>query len=117
MVFLFCLACQNKFHWKEPKIDTKRVVSFEVVKIDSVDYAYLIEGVFDDSLRLVLVSEKKENLRCKNRLEVGKTYTMKLNFESFAAGEYYGYNLFGKEYPLDTAISMDDRKLKGLCIK
>ena len=117
MVFLFCLTCQNKFNWKEPKIDTKKIVSFEVAKIDSVNHAYLIEGKFSDGQKLVLVSEKKRNSKCKNRLEVGKAYTMKLDFESFAAGEFDGYNLFGKEYPLETAISFDDRILNGLCIK
>lgn len=98
-------------------MDTERIVSFEIVKIDSVNHAYLIEGKFIDNQRLVLVSEKKGNSKCKNRLEVGKAYTMKLKFESFAAGDFDGYNLFGKEYPLEAAISFDDRKLKGLCIK
>lgn len=111
---LFFLSC-NRQVLSELDLPKQRFETFEVSKIDSTSNAYFIECERKNRQPIVIVSWKEETENCYEKIQVRKKYSMNLKVETFMAGDYDGYIIDGKEYPLETIIAFTD-DLKGLCV-
>lgn len=107
---LICSCSKQNASFRE---DGKEVV--KIIQIDSTDNAYFIycQGrVIHD---FTLVSWKREADKCLNRIEIGKKYTINIDIETMAGGDFDGYMVDDKEFAKETIIAYTD-DLQGLCL-
>jgi hypothetical protein len=123
LIFLFfnfiVWGCQRNHYLKGFEDDSHlkyQSVNFIPTKIDTISWGYLIEGYSESYDTILIVSSiYNQNKNCKNLIQIGETYPMKLRFESYY-GEIDGFMFEGFEYSTHFVVSYANKILRGMCI-
>lgn len=113
VIAVVCVQCSKQIMLQE--LPSKRIDTFFVTKIDSTKNNYIIDGLIGKNQKFVLISPKQKGSENCDKLTVGDKYTLNLEFETFAMGDFDGYKVDEREFPLETSIAYSP-DLIGLCI-
>lgn len=114
LVGLFYLVSCNQRTRQDLAYSSEKM-DFVVLKIDSTENSYFLDCKLKKNDKdFVLVSPKVETENCK-KIVIGKSYKMNIDFQSIMAGDYGGYIIDGKEFPIETLIAFTN-DLDGLCL-
>lgn len=120
-VFICLILCTYFFSCTTQKIyrtvNYQKKYDIKIEKIDSTSNNYLLNfRIVNNKDGFLLISPKiKEKNKC-NKIKLYSNYKINLKFDSYMSGEYGGYIIDEKEYPITTIIAFS-KNLKGLCIK
>lgn len=113
IALLYSVSCNQRAGQNLTNSSNK--TEFTVVKIDSTENSYFLDcKLKSDNRDFVLVSLKGEKNNCK-KITINETYKINIDFQSIMAGDYGGYSIFGKEFPIETLIAFTN-DLEGLCL-
>lgn len=111
IIFLCLIGCSRKNNYNTQE----SVQSIEIIAIDSAENSYFVKCKSkENNKEFVLISPKVEINDCL-KIGIGNKYKLRIDFQSFMAGDYGNYIVDGEEFSIDTVLAFS-KDLQGLCL-